>query len=155
MGCNGGWLPVAWSYLQSNGIPTNECDPYTSGGGNSGTCSSTCSNGSAPKFYKADNLGALDSPSAIQMEVMKGGPVETAFTVYQDFFSYTSGIYTHQYGGVAGGHAVKIVGWGNQSGTNYWIVANSWGATWGMSGFFWIEFGQCGIDTDAYAGDAA
>merc|ERR1719491_1247010 len=84
---------------------------------------------------------------------MKGGPVETAFTVYQDFFAYKSGIYVHTSGGVAGGHAVKIIGWGNQAGTNYWIVANSWGASWGMSGFFWIEFGQCGIDTDAYAGD--
>merc|ERR1711862_921653 len=95
-GCNGGWLPVAWSYLQSHGIPTYTCDPYTSGNGNSGSCSTTCSNGSAPQFYKADNLGALDSPNAIQMEIMKGGPVETAFTVYQDFFAYTSGIYTHK-----------------------------------------------------------
>merc|ERR1712045_422885 len=75
MGCNGGWHPVAWSYLQSHGIPTQTCTPYTSGGGNTGSCSSTCANGSAPTFYKADNLGALDSPSAIQMEVMKGGPV--------------------------------------------------------------------------------
>jgi len=155
MGCNGGWLPVAWSYLQSHGIPTQTCTPYTSGGGNTGTCSTTCSNGSAPTFYKADNLGSLTSPSAIQAEVMKGGPVETAFTVYQDFFSYTGGIYKHTYGGVAGGHAVKIVGWGQQSGTNYWIVANSWGDNWGLSGFFWIEFGQCGIDGGAYAGDAA
>ena len=155
MGCNGGWLPVAWQYLQSHGIPTLACDPYTSGNGNSGTCKANCSNGSKPTFYKADNLGALDDPNAIQLEIMKGGPVETAFTVYQDFFSYKSGIYVHRSGGVAGGHAVKIIGWGEQGSTKYWIVANSWGASWGMDGFFWIEFGQCGIDTDAYAGDAA
>lgn len=154
MGCNGGWLPVAWSYLSTHGIPTEACVPYTSGGGQSGSCPNKCQNESTPKFYKATNLQALDSPKDIQMEIMKGGPVETGFTVYQDFFTYTSGIYVHTHGGVAGGHAVKIVGWGNQNGMNYWIVANSWGANWGMAGYFWIEFGQCGIDTDAYSGDA-
>merc|ERR1712232_475983 len=41
-----------------------------------------------------------------------GGPVETAFTVYSDFENYAGGIYHHVSGSMAGGHAVKIVGWG-------------------------------------------
>jgi len=38
----------------------------------------------------------------------------------------------HTSGSLEGGHAVKIVGWGNDpSAGEYWIVANSWGPTWG------------------------
>ena len=85
------------------------------------------------------------------MALMEGGPVETAFTVYEDFYSYTSGVYIHTWGGVVGGHAVKIVGWGKQGDINYWIIHNSWGTDWGMDGIFWIEFGQCGIDSQAVA----
>ena len=53
---------------------------------------------------------------------MQGGPVETAFTVYSDFENYVSGIYHHVSGSMAGGHAVKIVGWGVESGTKYWSL---------------------------------
>jgi C1A family cysteine protease len=36
-------------------------------------------------------------------------------------------------------HAVRIVGWGTQSGTSYWIVANSWGTGYGYSGYFYVK----------------
>ena len=69
---------------------------------------------------------------AIQQAVMGYGPVEVAFTVYADFESYASGIYS--YDGTSedlGGHAVKIVGWGIDAGTKYWKIANSWNPYWG------------------------
>ena len=55
---------------------------------------------------------------------MEGGPVETAFTVYSDFENYVSGIYKHVSGTAAGGHAVKIVGWGVEGGQEYWKVSS-------------------------------
>lgn len=57
--------------------------------------------------------------------------METGFTVYGDFFNYKSGIYKHVSGNMAGGHAVKILGWGQENDTKYWICANSWGTSWG------------------------
>ena len=36
--------------------------------------------------------------------------VVASFTVYQDFFSYQSGVYVHTSGGAAGGHAIKMLG---------------------------------------------
>jgi len=57
--------------------------------------------------------------------------METAFDVYADFYNYVSGVYTHVTGGYEGGHAVKMLGWGNDNGVNYWLCANSWGNSWG------------------------
>jgi cathepsin B len=77
--------------------------------------------------------------------------METGFQVYQDFFSYKSGVYHHVTGKMMGGHAVKIIGWGqNDDGVNYWICANSWGNQWGEDGFFRIQEGDSGIDQSVF-----
>lgn len=70
--------------------------------------------------------------------------------VYQDFFNYKSGVYEYTTGGLAGGHAVKVLGWGKENGTDYWLCANSWGEAWGLDGFFKIKMGECKIDNAAY-----
>jgi len=82
--------------------------------------------------------------------VYTNGPIQTGFTVYQDFMSYQSGVYRHTSGSQLGGHAVKIVGWGS----DYWIVANSWGTGWGLNGFFWFGMNQCGFEGQGIAGKA-
>lgn len=53
------------------------------------------------------------------------GPVEAAFSVYEDFENYVGGIYHHVSGDKLGSHAVKLVGWGVENSTKYWTVANS------------------------------
>ncbi|CAG9313973.1 unnamed protein product [Blepharisma stoltei] len=72
--------------------------------------------------------------------------------VYQDFLTYKGGIYKHTTGNLVGYTSVKVIGWGNQNGTNYWIAANAWGTSWGLQGYFWIAFGQCNFDVEAIAG---
>ena len=56
----------------------------------------------------------------------------------------------------AGGHAVKIYGWGVDAATRlpYWLVANSWGADWGENGSFRIARGtnECSIEDEVAAG---
>jgi len=85
---------------------------------------------------------------------MTHGPVEAAFTVYADFPSYKSGVYSHVSGSQLGGHAIKILGWGVENSTPYWLVANSWNEGWGDKGFFKIKRGsdECGIENSAVAG---
>ena len=97
-------------------------------------------------MYKAKSYYTFTSVSMIKLEIYTNGPIETGFMVYQDFMSYVSGIYTHRSGLQAGGHAVKIIGWGTEGGVNYWIVANSWGPDWGESGTFRIKVGECQIE---------
>lgn len=53
-----------------------------------------------------------------------------------------------------GGHAVKIIGWGVENGTKYWLVANSWNNKWGENGLFRILRGvnECNIEDRVVAG---
>ena len=41
-----------------------------------------------------------------------------------------------------GGHSGKIVGWGTEKGTNFWIISNSWSDKWGNAGYFKMERGK-------------
>jgi len=94
------------------------------------------------KYSFTGRIQSASGERAIQQMIMAGGPVETAFSVYSDFENYDGGIYHHVAGGYAGGHAVKMVGWGVENGQKYWKVANSWNPYWGEKGYFRIRRGN-------------
>lgn len=145
-GCNGGYLDKEWIFLESTGTVTDKCNPYVSGNGAVPSCISTCVDGSAPEFYKsqANSLVQLADIESIKMEILANGPVETGFTVYNDFMKYKSGIYQRGwFTWAVGGHAVKIIGWGVEGGIHFWTIANSWGPNWGEQGYFRIKQGIC------------
>jgi len=100
------------------------------------------------KYSFSGKVSSASGPAAIKQFMMEGGPCEVAFTVYTDFENYDSGIYKHESGSFAGGHAVKMVGWGVENGQEYWKVANSWNPYWGEKGYFRIAPGEGGIDAE-------
>lgn len=67
------------------------------------------------KNIKQKNFYSLGSIDAIKQNLYENGPVETGFSVYDDFLSYKSGVYRKGPSAkFLGGHAVKIVGWGKE-----------------------------------------
>jgi len=157
-GCNGGVPQLAWEYMELAGLPSISCVPYISGDGKDHICTHKCQDGSTFKRYHAKPFTQKTYRSAahIQEAIFNDGPVEGAFDVFTDFMQYTSGVYVKSKdASFLGGHAIKIIGWGNdqKTGLDYWIVANSWNTNWGMKGFFWIQRGvnMCGIDHDGVA----
>jgi len=125
-------------------------------------CKHACSESGYSGSYSADKVKATDSYSVrgvsqIQKELMKNGPLYVAFTVYSDFPTYKSGVYSHTSGQALGGHAVELIGWGTESGTPYWLVKNSWNEQWGANGLFKIKRGsnECGIEDDVSGGTIA
>lgn len=50
------------------------------------------------------------------------------------------GVYQHVTGEELGGHAIKILGWGEENGTPYWLAANSWNYDWGDKGWTKTDF---------------
>jgi cathepsin B len=121
-----------------------------------------CTESKYPKDYASDKIKATDSYSlsgiqAIQTDMVKYGSATAAFTVYNDFPTYKSGVYKHTPGASAlGGHAIKLLGWGTENSEDYWLVANSWNEMWGDHGTFKIARGsnECGIEGQVSAGRA-
>jgi len=68
---------------------------------------------------------------------------------------YTSGVMDSTACGTNLDHAVAAVGYGTEGGKDYYIVRNSWGASWGDQGYIKIAAvegkGICGIQMQAYS----
>ncbi|KAL0237302.1 hypothetical protein PCE1_000699 [Barthelona sp. PCE] len=155
-GCNGGYLDNVWNYFVQSGVVLDSCYPYVSGNGYVPSCASNCPSGQTwKKYYAKDPVDVSANEQAIMEEIYNNGPVQAAFSVYQDFFDYVPGtVYQHKYGGLDGGHAVVIVGWKVVEGKKAWIVRNSWDTTWGISGYWYHLKGvnECGIESMVVAG---
>jgi C1A family cysteine protease len=141
-GCNGGNTETAYNYVKSAGGIQTEADyPYTSGTGRTGTCSFVASK-VAVKItgYKA----VAKSESSLEA-ALNSGPVSICLAATK-FQTYTGGILSTCDNNVD--HCVQGVGYDSTS--NYWLVRNSWGTSWGESGYIRIARGKdlCKIADD-------
>jgi C1A family cysteine protease len=137
-GCNGGLMDDAFEYIIKNGgIGSEASYPYT---GRDGACKKVPSVATVSKYTdvkKNDEAGLL---SAVNIE-----PVSVAVDA-QSWSSYRSGVMT----GLCGkslDHGVLAVGYGTEGSNDYWLVKNSWGASWGEAGYIRLvrNKNECGI----------
>ncbi|KAJ1519663.1 hypothetical protein ONE63_004929 [Megalurothrips usitatus] len=162
-GCNGGHLDRAWYFTRKFGLVPDACYPWT---GNEDHChvpkKSTLATARCPQrtarsqrarteLYRMAPAYRVSGHLDIMREIMRSGPVQATMRVYHDLFSYGSGIYEHLANSElerTGFHSVRIVGWGEEDGVKYWIVANTWGEWWGERGYFRIRRGvnECQIE---------
>jgi C1A family cysteine protease len=140
-GSCGGWWPTnAVAYLQTRGVAQESCFPYQP---MNMTCN-PCPRRDEEAIKTTASATVFNVPQRKQYLAWVG-PMMAVFEVYDDFFSYSGGIYTHVTGGPAGLHCVEVIGYNDLGG--FWICKNSWGIGWRENGFFCIGYGQCGIDT--------
>jgi C1A family cysteine protease len=149
-GCNGGLMDNAFAWITKNGgLCTEASYPYTA---KDGTCKTSCTPVTTIASYtdvKTYNDAALAAAVAQQ-------PVSIAIEADQSSFQlYAGGVLTSPCGTNLD-HGVLAVGYGSDSGTQYFKVKNSWGATWGEAGYIRLArgasynggAGECGIYMD-------
>lgn len=142
---NDGWWPDnALDAYQNSGIVDAACFPYTAGDQPCNLCSDWQS-----RLTKITGWHTLSSTDDMKAWLSSNGPLSTCFSVYDDFYHYTGGIYSQASDVFVGGHCVCVVGYDDNSGC--WICKNSWGPNWGEGGFFRIAYGQCGIEAEMWA----
>ncbi|RJK96375.1 C1 family peptidase [Vallicoccus soli] len=140
--CGTGWYPErALVAARSKGVTTEDKYPYVAGDQDG--------SGLAPDWQ--DSLATVTDfemvtgdPLAMKRAIVERGAVVACLHVYQDFFSYGGGVYTHVTGEHAGGHCVLLVGYDDDEGC--WLGRNSWGTGWGEGGYFRIAYGECLIE---------
>ena len=165
-GCNGGYPNQALDYITAYGITTLEAYPQLSTTLNSGipgTCKAYSPENSVDSSAAEDYTPYVTikekgyAPSCNETSVMEYldtyGPLGVVIIADSNaFYNYQSGILTNTelglstqltgtYCGSNVDHAVTLVGYGSENGVDYWLIKNSWGTSWGESGYFKAERG--------------
>ncbi len=143
--CSGGYPGSASTYVRDVGLPLEACFPYTA---TNNACSNACSDWQASTYkVKGWHTASTSGVPSVKVEDIKNalytyGPVLATFYVYNDFYSYRSGVYSYTTGSYLGAHAVLIVGYDDVN--QAFIVKNSWGTGWGETGYFRIAYSEVG-----------
>ncbi|MFH1240176.1 MAG: C1 family peptidase [Candidatus Diapherotrites archaeon] len=165
--CCGGYKVGALQYIRDSGVPDEGCMTYVDGSGCScpgDICSSGCNYNTggecsdkqcsdrcadwASRLKQILYVGyATNTPATIKDYLVDKGPLAVSMRIgapgfVGDIYRCDSDSPTN--------HAVVIVGYDDAGG--YWIVKNSWGATWGPqgNGYFKVGYGECGIEGSVY-----
>lgn len=143
-GCNGGWPHDAYvnAIHNRNGIESDATYPYNIN--QAGQCAFT---GNAPAPV-ANDYGSTPyvSPAKGTLQTILGtvGPPSVCVAA-ESWQSYTGGVMKTCVGQVD--HCVQAVGYQTTGvSESYWIVRNSWGTSWGVAGYIYLDMTAQGGD---------
>ncbi|UJR12299.1 hypothetical protein I4U23_016476 [Adineta vaga] len=149
-GCNGGNQDLAYDYIKMHhGISSEESYPYFP---ERDICQFN-------KIHIAATITGYTrvkkhNETDLQAAIATIGPIAVSIDAGQGSFQfYSSGVYDEPNCSTKRlDHAVLAVGYGTLNNKDYYIVKNSWGASWGTRGYILMsrnKQNQCGIATSA------
>jgi cathepsin L len=144
-GCNGGLMDDGYQYVIDHGLQSESSYSYTARDG-------SCSASGAPAVTMTA-FADVDTTDAALANAVAIQPISVAIDANPIQF-YSNGIFNDCDCGNQLDHGVLAVGYGSEEGQDYFIVKNSWGASWGEDGYFRLArradgVGMCGITMQA------
>jgi len=151
-GCQGGLMDYAFAYMMSKQGGKDDTESsyrYTAA---DGTCKfSTSSTRGAVPVTKYHDI-AKGNENDLKDAVANVGPISVAVDANMGWQFYSGGVFKPLLCNKEKlNHGVAVVGYGSEGSDNYWIIRNSWGATWGESGYMRMKAGSntCGVANSA------
>jgi len=140
-GCNGGLMDYAFKYAETTPMMLESEYPYLA----RKSIFSKCSKAKTEGKIEVSTFMDVTPKSKTQMQAaLAKGPVAIAIEADKSVFqTYHSGVMTSASCGQQLDHGVLAVGYGTESGQDYFLVKNSWGASWGDAGY--IKLGSADI----------
>ena len=153
-GCHGGDPLTAYQYIhEAGGIPDETCQTYVAEGHDTGrdcnaidvcmTCDEKgCYAQESYPVWDVEEYGLVNGTEAMMAELQRG-PITCSIAVTDDFFGLKDfSVFEDLTGDQDLDHSISVVGYGTESGLDFWIIRNSWGSYWGESGFARIVRGK-------------
>jgi len=162
--CYGGDDLAVYAYAHESGIPDETCNNYQAMNQDCNdmnqcyTCSPSggCAAISNYTRYMVGDYGSISGSDDMKAEIYARGPISCGIDATTTLEGYqginADGRIYEEYNQNPGiNHIVSIVGYGIEKDVPYWIIRNSWGAPWGVGGFFRIVMAKpdynLGIET--------
>lgn len=144
----GWWTAQAADFLMTVGVVPESACPYTAWDGSPPEDSAQVWLNSNPTYLIEDwsepfylYIPIPENENKVKDAVMLA-PIVALLDIYEDFVSYSGGVYENVSGSLLGSHAVLLIGWDDTQ--DCWICKNSWGESWGESGFFRVKKSNMG-----------
>lgn len=182
LACEGGILQLCMQHIKQVGMITADDDPrHAECIDDKSKCDYQCSFPKDVTVYKPSVVHQIDETRSaglgqekgdyIKYSLMNTGPLVVGYSIYQSFMTFFADPLNENkvYGVKAkasfgsdreiGGHAVTIMGWGEDmtepdvSSQKYWLCRNSWSKDWNKDGYFKIArgFNFMGILDDVWS----
>ena len=141
-------MNLGFKYIIAHGIHTEEQYSYR---GVDGSCKA--SSLPAPE-YSAKSCVLVEANTDALTDALRVNPVSVAFYVNISFQFYSGGVFDPWMCNGQPNHGVLAVGFDLTASKPWYKVKNSWGGSWGESGYFRIKIGS-GAGTCDMAGSGA